>query len=432
MKKVNTLNVYEEHNQIEPHEELLGGFLTDSTLFVVNHTLLTADLFQEYAWLYQIMEQIHENEGLTFKGVVKRCSTEQIPVLHNLRRMFYNDNRVPHLIREMKKRKLAEQITHLSHDTYQRLLDGEDSDHILRSLQSQVFMLETSESGGIHDPSKDIDEWAAYMMQVVSDPSIAYGLMTGLPSIDSITTGWHRQDFSVIGGRTSMGKTAFVLENVLRLNANGFKCGIFSLEMMKRQLYNRMMSNLMQVNFEQFRTGRLGRTHYETMLKRKEELKSIFIDDTRGVSSDYIIDSMRRLKRTQGLDFVVVDYLQDVKETGEQNDNSGSAIARVCRKLRAAAQECDCHVMGLSQVVRGVEDRQDKRPGNADLAGSTGIETSADVIGMLYRDDYYNADSDKRGIIEINFTKQRNGKCGTVELLYDKGCQRMSELRRSS
>ncbi|WP_042229663.1 DnaB-like helicase C-terminal domain-containing protein, partial [Paenibacillus popilliae] len=155
-----------------------------------------------------------------------------------------------------------------------------------------------------------------------------------------------------------------------------------------------------------------ARNHYETMQKRKEELKTIYVDDTRGVSADYIVDAMRRLKRTQGLDFVVVDYLQDVKERGETNDNSGSALARICRKLRAAAKECDCHVMGLSQVVRGVDDRQDKRPGNSDLAGSTGIETSADVITMLYRDDYYNRDSEKKNTLEVNFTKQRNGKLG--------------------
>lgn len=182
-----------------------------------------------------------------------------------------------------------------------------------------------------------------------------------------------------------MGKTVFVIEMFLRLS-NGYKCAMFSLEMSKQQLYFRMMSNLMQVNFELFRTGRLAPNHYQNMQKYKDELKKLYIDATRAVSADYIADEMRRLKRTQGLDFVVVDYLQDVKEQGEINDNGGSALARVCRKLRAAAKECDCHVMGLSQVVRGVEDRKDKRPGNADLSGSTGIETNADVIALLYRD----------------------------------------------
>ncbi|CAH8249740.1 DnaB helicase C-terminal domain-containing protein [Paenibacillus melissococcoides] len=426
------MSSYTESNarETQPHEELLGGFLTDPTLFEANRHVLTADLFQEYAWLYRILLQVHDSEGLTFKGIVNQCETEQIPILHELRKTFFNENRVPMLIRQLKKEKLAENITNLAHETYMKVQDGEDSDEILRDIQSKVFMLETSESSGMHDPAKDVDEWAEYMMTIVDDPSKAYGLMTGLQPLDSITTGFHRQYFSVIGARTSMGKTAFTLEIVKRLNASGYKCGIFSLEMMKRQLYNRFMSSIMQVNFEQFRTGRLARNHYETMMKKKDELKSIYVDDTRGVSADYIVDSMRRLKRTQGLDFVVVDYLQDVKERGEQNDNGGSALARVCRKLRAAAKECDCHVMGLSQVVRGVDDRQDKRPGNADLAGSTGIETSADVIAMLYRDEYYNRDTEKKSILEVNFTKQRNGKLGTVELLYDRSCQRIYEITR--
>jgi len=165
-------------------------------------------------------------------------------------------------------------------------------------------------------------------------------------------------------------------------------------------------------------------------MRRKDELKSIYVDDTRGVTADYIADVMRRLKRTQGLDFVVVDYLQDVKEPGEQNDNSGSALARVCRKLRAAAQQCDCHVMGLSQIARTVESRTDKRPTNADLSGSTGIETSADVIALLYREDYYDPNTDKKNILEVNFTKQRNGKLGKVELYYDRDCQKISDIAR--
>ncbi|WP_042230387.1 DnaB-like helicase C-terminal domain-containing protein, partial [Paenibacillus popilliae] len=182
---------------------------------------------------------------------------------------------------------LAESITNLAHETFVKVRDGEDSDEILRDLQHRVFTLETSESNGMNDPAKDVDEWAAYMMSIVDDPSKAYGLMTGIQPLDSITTGFHRQDFSVVGARTSIGKTAFTLEIVKRLNENRHKCAIFSLEMMKTQLYNRFMSNLMQVNFEQFRTGRLARNHYETMQKRKEELKTIYVDDTRGVSADY-------------------------------------------------------------------------------------------------------------------------------------------------
>ncbi|MNS39867.1 Replicative DNA helicase [compost metagenome] len=427
------METYIESNarETQPSEELLGNFLKDPTLYRANKHVITPDLFTEYEWLYRLMEQVDTEEGLTFKGVTQRCSISQVKVVQMLRDSAYNENRVPLLIRQLKKSRLSGDIISLSKEVLERATNGADPDEILRDIQNTAFVLETSESGGMHDPGKDVDEWADYMLRLHDNPSLAFGLMTGIQSLDRITKGWHRQDFSVVGAWTSMGKTAFTIENVLCLNQAGYKCAMFSLEMIKRQLYTRMMANRLQVDLEQFSTGNLARQHYEErMLREKEALKSIYVDDTRGVSADYIIDVMRRIKRTQGLDFVVVDYIQDVKETGEQNDNGGSALARVCRKLRAAAKEMDCHVMGLSQVTRGVNERQDKRPLVSDLAGSTGIETSADVIALLYRDDYYNRDTEKKNIIEVNFAKQRNGKLGTVELYYDRSMQTIRELAR--
>lgn len=418
-----------EARSAEPQEEVLGAFLKDPTLYTVHKQGLTPELFGEYSWLYRIIQETDAEEGLTFKGVAGRTEVTKLKVLHELRATFFNENRLPRLIQELKKNKLSTELKDLAVKTLNLIEEEEDPDETLRAIQKKAFALTTSEGKDGSSPDRDVDEWAEGVLEIVDDPAKAFGLLTGFRPIDAMTTGWHRQDFSVVGARTSMGKTAFVLEMILRLNEAGYKCAMFSLEMMKRQLYNRMMSNLLQVDLEQFRTGRLARHHYiERMMKEKDKLKSLYIDDTRGVSSDYIVDEMRRLKRTQGLDFVVVDYLQDIKEQGETNDNGGSGLARICRKLRSGAQEMDCHVMGLSQIVRGVEDRKDKRPGNADLAGSTGIETSADVIALLYRDDYYDAYSDKRGVMEVNFTKQRNGKLGKVELFYDRNCQKIREL----
>lgn len=379
--------------------------------------------------MYDLIRDVDQQEGLSFKGVISRSDADQVKLLMSLKQAAYNENRVAGLIRDLKKARLSQDVYSLGSELQQRVAEGEDPDDILRDVQQTAFTLETSESGGLSQPDKDVDDWAEYMLRLAEDPTLAYGLMTGLLKMDKVTTGWHRQDFSVVGAWTSMGKTAFTIENVLRLNKAGFKCAMFSLEMIKRQIYIRMMANILQVNLEQFRTGRLAKQHYsERMMREKEALKSIYVDDTRGISADYIVDVMRRLKRTQGLDFVVVDYLQDVKERGEQNDNGGSALARVCRKLRAAAKEMDCHVMGLSQVTRGVNDRQDKRPMVSDLAGSTGIETSADVIALLYRDDYYNHDSDKKGLLEVNFAKQRNGQLGIVELAYDRSMQTIRDV----
>lgn len=425
-----TTSTSAEVRQATANEELLGAFLKDPSLFPNYKAGLTPDHFGEYDWLYKIMLETDAEEGLSFKGVVQRCEATELKTLHFLRSSYFSENRLPGLIRTMKKTLLQQKLMGLSRQVVDDAVGGRDPDEMLRDIQKTAFELTTSESKDSSDPDRDVEEWVQHVFELANDPSIAFGMMTGLNAIDGMTTGWHRTDFSVIGARTSMGKTAFVVEMLLRLSSKGYKCAMFSLEMSKRQLYFRMMSNLLQVNFEQFRTGRLAPNHYERINKYKDELKRLYIDDTRAVSADYITDEMRRLKRTRGLDFVVVDYLQDVKEQGETNDNGGSALARVCRKLRAAAQENDCHIMGLSQVVRGVEDRKDKRPGNADLSGSTGIETSADVIALLYRDDYYDPNTDKPNVLEVNFTKQRNGKTGKVELHYDRTTQRITERYR--
>ena len=405
------------------HEELLGSLIAFPS--AIREYDLEPELFGPLRWLYAILRRVDDEEGLTYRGIVNRLSTEQIKLLQALRQTAVSEGRIPLLIQQARKNLLGMRLRkigeHLAHD------DG-DPDDLLRELQEQVSQLETSDFRGMSDTERDVEDYLRHMEMIADDPQKAYGLMTGIIDLDTITTGFHRQDFSVVGARTSMGKSAFMLQIALNLHLRGYKVAIYSLEMSKRQIYTRLMANLLGIDAEIFKLGKADRSYYAKMREYKSKLVGLYIDDSRGVTCEYISDSMRQLKRTQGLDFVVVDYLQDVKERGEANDNQGSALGRVCRKLRKAAQEHDCHVMGLSQVARAAEHANDKRPTNADLSGSTGIETSADVIALLYRDDYYNPDTDKKGILEVNFTKQRNGKVGKVELYYDRSNQRIGSI----
>lgn len=408
------------------HEELLGTIIAYPDRFQEYKHQLEAELFYSYDWLYQIILDTDAAEGLTYKGIINRCSTAQIKTVQQLKTYGYNERRYMELIKQAKKDLLNDRLRQLSNDIARA---ESDPDELLRHVQSKVNDFMTSESSDMSDPAKDVDDYYENMLEIVKDPNKALGMMTSIDEIDRITTGYQKGDFSVVGARTSMGKSAFMIDTVLRLNKNGYKVVVFSLEMSKKQIYNRMCSNMLNTNLERYRTGKGHPSEYETMLTRKEELKTIYISDLRGIDCDYISDVVRRLKRTQGVDMVVVDYLQDVKERGENNDNQGSSIGRICRKLRRIAQEFDCHVMGLSQVTRGAEASNDKRPGNADLAGSTGIETSADSILLLYREDYYKPDTLKQNILEVNFTKQRNGRVGKVELYYDRDTQRITSVR---
>lgn len=389
---------------------------------------LSPDLFPDYEWLYWMIEDAHQ-EGLTYKGVVSRCDIHQMRTVKELRQAYISTTRMDICLKQAKQNKLANDLIQLS-QRIQSHTNSETADDMLRELQNRSFQLFTTDTEDVIDTNKEVDKFAEWFKEIMDDPGKAYGLQTGLEDMDCITTGWHKHDLIVVGAWTSMGKTAFMLENILRLNNAGYKCAVFSLEMTKRQMYLRMMANLMGVSLKVLKTGQLAKERYPEFQEKKEILRNIYVDDSRGVDAEYITDMMRRLKRTQGLDFVAVDYIQDVKEVGEHNDNSGSAIARICRKLRAAAHECDVPVMGLSQVKRESQNRQDKRPMNSDLAGSTGIETSADVIALLYRDEYYNPDTNKKNILEVNFTKQRNGELGRVELFYDKQNQRITSLER--
>lgn len=410
----------------QAHEELLGTFIAHTNTFVEYAHQIDADMFYGYGWLYEILKSVEAEEGLSYRSIINRCGTGQIKTVQSLRGTAISERRIPDLIIQSKKEVLSDKLkgigAHLTES-------DEEPDELLRELQKRANELDTTESSTLSNPIKDLDDYAANMMEIVADPSKAYGMMSGLDELDRITMGFQRHDFSVVGARTSMGKSAFMLQLCLMLHCAGYKVGIFSLEMSKRQLYDRLMANLLNISLETYRIGQAHPSYYTKMQEEKKKLYGLYVDDNRGVNSEYISDTMKRLKRTQGLDFVVVDYLQDVTEKGEQNDNQGSALGRICRKLRKAAKDCDCHIMGLSQVTRAAEGSGDKRPGNADLAGSTGIETSADVIALLYREEYYKPDTAKKDVLEVNFTKQRNGKTGKVELHYDRTTQRISSIR---
>jgi replicative DNA helicase len=273
---------------------------------------------------------------------------------------------------------------------------------------------------------QNITGWYENLVLKSNDPALALGLMTGWKDIDRMTLGFQRSDLIVVGARTSMGKSAFAIETALRVSQRGYKVAIFSLEMNIEQIYNRMIGNLAHITLQQLRMGNLHNGQLEKIAEHMNTISKIHLDDSRAVTAEYICSEMRRLKRHEGIDLVIIDYLQEIKEPFERSDNTGSALHRVCQKIRAAAQACDCSVIGLSQVKREVEQRANKRPMTSDLSGSAAIEAVADVIIMLYRDEYYNPGTDERGILEVNVAKQRNGPVGVAKLNYDKDYQKIT------
>jgi len=268
--------------------------------------------------------------------------------------------------------------------------------------------------------------WFERFVLKTQDSTLAFGLRTGWSDLDRMTLGFQRTDFIVVGARTSMGKSAFAIEVALRVSSFGYKVAIFSLEMTIEQIYNRMMANLAMVSMQAMRVGNVQPVQIESISSHLNAVSKIHIDDERGATAEYILSEMRRMKRQEGLDLVIIDYLQDVKEPAEKNDNTGSALHRIAQKIRAGAKECDCVVIGLSQLKQEVDTRNNKRPFTSDLAGSAGLANVADGIILLYRDEYYNPDTPDKGIIEVNVAKQRNGPTGLIRMKYDKSYQRIT------
>lgn len=262
------------------------------------------------------------------------------------------------------------------------------------------------------------------------------GNITGVPTffteLDRMTSGWQPSDLVIIAARPSMGKTALVLNMAQNAAVRGHvPVAVFSLEMSKEQLVQRMLCSEAMVDQQRVRTGDLLDTDWPKLTRAVGPLSDapIFIDDTVGISLVELRSKARRLKMEQGLGLIIIDYLQ-LMTLGRRAENRQQEVASISRGLKGIARELSVPVIALSQLNRGVEQRQDKRPIMSDLLESGAIEADADVISFIYRDEYYNPETEKKGIAEIIIAKHRNGPVGTVELGYLKEFTKFVNLER--
>ena len=246
------------------------------------------------------------------------------------------------------------------------------------------------------------------------------GLTTGYKELDSETSGLQKSNLIIIAARPAMGKTAFALNIALNAAKKADATVlIFSLEMAKAELSQRLLSMESRVEMQKLKTGDIKNNDWERLALAYDSLGStnINIDDTPGVSIMEMKNKCRRLKAEKGLDLVVVDYLQLMQGDG-RTDNRQQEISAFSRQLKLLAREMDCPVIVLSQLSRGPEQRTDHRPVLSDLRESGAIEQDADIVMFLYRDDYYNENTDKPGICEVNIAKHRSGAVGRIELAW--------------
>lgn len=285
-----------------------------------------------------------------------------------------------------------------------------------------MFALLSSRSGGDFVPIRQIVMNALEKIERASQQSgTVTGIATGFIDLDYRTAGMQPSDLILVAARPSMGKTAFVLNIAQYVAFHEHKaCAIFSLEMSKEQLVNRMFSLEARVDAQALRTGNLSDADWEKLVEGAGIIgdSRLIIDDTPGISISELRSKCRKYKLEIGLDIIIIDYLQLMSGSGRGTDSRQQEISDISRSLKALARELNVPVVALSQLSRAVEQRPDHRPMLSDLRESGAIEQDADVVMFIYRDDYYNKDTDLKGISEIIIAKQRNGPIGTINLAW--------------
>jgi len=255
-----------------------------------------------------------------------------------------------------------------------------------------------------------------------SEDMLPPGITSGFYDLDALTQGFQRSDLIIVAGRPSMGKTSFCLNIARNIAAtHRLPVALFSLEMSKEQLVYRLLASEARIESTRLRTGRIAEQEWPNLNQAISNLAQlpIFIDDSASATLMEIRSKSRRLQAEQGsLGLVLIDYLQ-LMDSGTNSDNRVLELSRMTRGLKTLARELQVPVIVLSQLSRGVEHRTNKRPMLSDLRESGSIEQDADVVIMLYRDEYYNPDTPERGVSEVIIAKHRNGPTGVAKMLFD-------------
>ncbi|MGL5657853.1 MAG: replicative DNA helicase, partial [Cetobacterium sp.] len=298
----------------------------------------------------------------------------------------------------------------------------EDVDTILDKAEGMIFKVaESKESKDIVSLKEVVTNEFERLEQLLQNKGVTTGISSGFKHFDEMTSGFHPSDLVILAARPSMGKTAFALNLALNAAMKAEKgVLVFSLEMSSSQLLQRLLAIEAGIGLQKIRNGFLGEDDWGKLGIASGKLANaeINIADVPNVNVLEIRSIARRLKAAGKLDMILIDYLQLIKGTSGKSDNRQQEISDISRSLKGIARELDIPIIALSQLSRAPEQRADRRPMLSDLRESGAIEQDADMVVFLYRDDYYNDESEQKGITEVIIGKQRNGPVGTVNLKF--------------
>ncbi|HBA46917.1 MAG TPA: replicative DNA helicase [Lachnospiraceae bacterium] len=429
------------HN-LEAEQSVIGSMLMDSDAIVTASELLSGEDFynKQYGILFDTICELNESgspvdlvtlqERLRMKDVPPEVSS-----LEFIREILAAPITSAHIRRYaqiVSEKATLRRLIRLNEEIANTCYSGKETlDYILEDTEKRVFQLVQRKSTDGYVPIRQVVMNAMDKIEFAAkNKGSVTGIPTGFLDLDYRTAGMQPSDLILIAARPSMGKTAFEL-NIAHYVAfkKNLTLAIFSLEMSKEQLVNRMFSMESNVDSQKLRTGQMNDQEWERLIESAGVIgkSSLIIDDTPGITIAELRSKCRKYKLEHDLSMVIIDYLQLMTGSGK-GDSRQQEISDISRSLKALARELSVPVIALSQLSRAVEQRPDHRPMLSDLRESGAIEQDADVVMFIYRDEYYNHDSEKKGIAEIIIAKQRNGPIGTVELAWLPEYQRFVNL----
>ena len=427
-----------EQGKVPPHDTeaeqaVIGSMLTDKDAIISSiEALKEEDFYREdnktiYSAILNLYNRAEPVDIITLKAEL--ASLGKLEAVGGLEYLAELPDKVPttanvdkyikiveekSLLRNLLK--TANEIIKLGYDETQEV------DVLMDQAEKKIFDAIQSRNQKGYSNIKDIlVDTFTELEKLYNQKQHITGVPTGFADLDYKTAGLHNSDLILVAARPAMGKSAFALNIATNAATKGnTPVAIFSLEMSKEQMVNRILCSEAMVDSNKVRTGKIDDEDWQKLAEASGTLSEskIFIDDTPGISIMEIRAKCRKLKLEQDIGLVVIDYLQLVQGTGKRGASREQEISEISRSLKILAKEINVPVIALSQLSRAPEQRPDHRPMLSDLRESGAIEQDADIVTFLYRDDYYNEDSEKKNIAEIILAKHRSGSTGTVELLW--------------
>ncbi len=431
-------------HSIEAEQSVIGAMLMDKEAIVIAAEVITGEDFygRQYGVLFEAMMELHDaGKPVDIVTLQNKLKEKDVPpevasleFIRDLLTVLPTSANIKYYANIVAEKSLLRRLIKLNETIANACYLGKEStETILEDTEKQVFQLLQKRNAGVLVPIREIVINALDRIELASR---THGSVTGIPTgfldLDYKTAGMQPSDLILIAARPSMGKTALAL-NIAQYIA--FKeneaVAVFSLEMSKEQLVNRLFSLESNINSQHIRTGSLSDLEWEKLIESAGVIgkSKLIIDDTPAISVSDLRAKCRKYKLEYGLKMIIIDYLQ-LMTGGGRADSRQQEISDISRSLKSLARELDIPIIALSQLSRAVEQRPDHRPMLSDLRESGAIEQDADVVMFIYRDDYYNKDTEKKGIAEIIIAKQRNGPIGTVELVWLPDYTKFANLQR--